>query len=274
MLSGDDLTARGIGNVNALQYAAPSLEIVPAFGGGQPQFRLRGVGFDDYASNNTSTVGVYVNEVAYTLPIQTQGLLFDIDRVEVLRGPQGTLYGRNTTGGAINFITRRPTEALSAGVSAEFGRWNALQVEGFVSGPVSDTLRFRLAGITQQGGDWQEYRVTGESTGEADKVAVRGQLLCGTRTTGSRPCWTCTTARTSPTARACTCSATSPAPSAAPTSRCPAACWPTRTARRPAGAGSSIFTSFTGIATDQKPFRDNETHGSTSTSRPMSASAS
>ncbi|WP_163580003.1 TonB-dependent receptor plug domain-containing protein, partial [Klebsiella pneumoniae] len=73
-----------------LQQHTPSLEITPAFGGGQPQFRLRGVGFDDYASNNTSTVGVYVNEVAYPLPVMTQGVLFDIDRVEILRGPQGT----------------------------------------------------------------------------------------------------------------------------------------------------------------------------------------
>ncbi|MFX6811620.1 Plug domain-containing protein, partial [Acinetobacter baumannii] len=89
---------RGLTKINQLQDSVPSLEIVPAFGGGQPQFRLRGVGFDDYATNNASTVGVYVDDVAYPVPVTTQSALFDIERVEVLRGPQGTLYGRNTTG--------------------------------------------------------------------------------------------------------------------------------------------------------------------------------
>ena len=100
VLSGESLVQQGITNVNQLQNATPNLEVEPAFGGGAAQFRLRGVGFQDYASNNSPTVGVYVNEVAYPVPVMTQGLIFDVDRVEVLRGPQGTLYGRNTTGGA------------------------------------------------------------------------------------------------------------------------------------------------------------------------------
>ncbi|WP_416976126.1 hypothetical protein, partial [Streptomyces sp. 4F14] len=69
-------------NVNQLQQHTPSLEITPAFGGGQPQFRLRGVGFDDYASNNTSTVGVYVNEVAYPLPVTVVAELLSIPRAD------------------------------------------------------------------------------------------------------------------------------------------------------------------------------------------------
>jgi iron complex outermembrane receptor protein len=176
VISGEQLAARGVTNVNQLQYQTPSLEVVPAFGGGQPQFRLRGVGFDDYATNNTPTVGVYVDEVAYPVPAATQGVLYDIDRVEVLRGPQGTLYGRNTTGGAINFITRRPTDQLSAGITAEYGRFDSAKVEGFVSGPISDTLKGRLSAVTEQGGAWQKNRVTGEKLGDADRSAVRGQL--------------------------------------------------------------------------------------------------
>jgi outer membrane receptor protein involved in Fe transport len=176
VLSGDQLSARGVTNVNQLQYQTPSLEVVPAFGGGQPQFRLRGVGFDDYATNNTPTVGVYVDEVAYPVPAATQGVLYDVDRVEVLRGPQGTLYGRNTTGGAINFITKRPTDQLSAGVTAEYGRYDSAKVEGFISGPLGDTLKGRLSAVTEQGGAWQKNRVTGEELGDADRSAVRGQL--------------------------------------------------------------------------------------------------
>ncbi|MBQ1540431.1 TonB-dependent receptor [Caulobacter sp. CCUG 60055] len=178
VLSGAELEKRGVTNVNQLQQHTPSLEITPAFGGGQPQFRLRGVGFDDYASNNTSTVGVYVNEVAYPLPVMTQGVLFDIDRVEILRGPQGTLYGRNTTGGAVNFLTRQPTGSLAAGVTAEYGSHDAVKVEGYVSGPLvhDGSLRGRLSAVTEQGGAWQHDRVTGQKLGDADRTALRGLL--------------------------------------------------------------------------------------------------
>ena len=85
VLSGESLVQQGVTNVNQLQNATPNLEVEPAFGGGAAQFRMRGVGFQDYASNNSPTVGVYVNEVAYPVPVMTQGLIFDIDRVEVLR---------------------------------------------------------------------------------------------------------------------------------------------------------------------------------------------
>lgn len=176
VLGGDELARRGLSNVNQLQDQTPSLEVVPAFGGGQPQFRLRGVGFEDYATNNTPTVGVYVDEVAYPVPVATQGVLFDIDRVEVLRGPQGTLYGRNTTGGAINFITRRPTADISAGIDAQYGRFDEFKAEGFVSGPISDKVRFRVSGVTEQGGGFQKNRTTGQSLGDADRLFGRALL--------------------------------------------------------------------------------------------------
>jgi outer membrane receptor protein involved in Fe transport len=176
VLSGQSLADKSITYVNDLQNATPSLQIEPAFGSGQPQFRLRGVGFLDYTSNNTSPVGASFDGVAYALPIQTQGQLFDIDRVEVLRGPQGTLYGRNTTGGVINFISNRPTADFHAGFSAEYGSHNAVTAEGFVSGAIADGLTARLSVATEQGGAWQRNRVTGQELGDKDKIAVRGQL--------------------------------------------------------------------------------------------------
>ena len=176
VLSGESLIQQGVTNVNQLQNATPNLEVEPAFGGGAAQFRMRGVGFQDYASNNSPTVGVYVNEVAYPVPVMTQGLIFDIDRVEVLRGPQGTLYGRNTTGGAISFVTKRPTEELSAGLMTEWGSHNLFRAEGHVSGPLAGGLRGRLAVSTEQGGAWQHNRVTGESLGDADRTGARALL--------------------------------------------------------------------------------------------------
>ena len=176
VLSGQTLADKSISYVNDLQNAVPNLQVEPAFGSSQPQFRLRGVGFIDYTSNNTSPVGVSLDGVAFALPIQTQGQLFDIDRIEVLRGPQGTLYGRNTTGGEINFISNRPTADLHAGASLEYGSHNEVNGEAFVSGGIAEGLSGRLALATEQGGAWQRNRVTGQSLGDKDKIAVRGQL--------------------------------------------------------------------------------------------------
>jgi outer membrane receptor protein involved in Fe transport len=176
VLTDKDLAERNIDTVNQLQFAVPSFEVVPAFGSGQPEFRLRGVGFDDYGSNNSSTVGVYLDEVAYPIPASTQGLLFDISRVEVLRGPQGTLYGRNTTGGAVNFITNKPTDNYTAGITGDYDSHDEFRSEGYVSGPISDTLKFRLSAVTDQGGAWQTNRTTGASLGDKNISAFRGQL--------------------------------------------------------------------------------------------------
>ena len=176
VLQGKELKDHNVQKVNDLQNATPSLEVEPAFGGGQPEFRLRGVGFSDYASNNSSPVGVSVDGVAYAFPIQTQGQLFDLARVEVLRGPQGTLYGRNTTGGAINFITNAPTKNLHAGVTASYGKYGELSTEAFVSGSLSSTVRGRLSVANDQGGAWQYNRVTDQSLGTKRQYALRGQL--------------------------------------------------------------------------------------------------
>jgi outer membrane receptor protein involved in Fe transport len=176
VLPGDTLAAKSITYINDLQNALPSLQVEPAFGSSQPQFRLRGVGFIDYTSNNASPVGVSVDDVALALPIQTQGLLFDLDRVEVLYGPQGTLYGRNTTGGEINFITNRPTADTHAGTTFEYGSYNAFDGQGFVSGSLIDGVKGRLSFATEQGGAWQYNRLNGDSLGDKDKVALRGQL--------------------------------------------------------------------------------------------------
>lgn len=175
-ITASELTNRGVQGTFDLQRVVPGLEIEPAFGSGQPQYRLRGVGFSDYASNNSSTVGVYADDIALPFPIQTQGLLFDLDRVEALRGPQGTLYGRNSTGGAINVVSRRPTATFSRGAQFDVGRFGATNGEAFVSGTVAPRVYGRLSAAVQQGGAWQRNRVTDAALGDRDHQAVRGQL--------------------------------------------------------------------------------------------------
>src|SRR6202048_4429515 len=145
VLSGQSLADKAITNVLDLQNAIPSLQVEPAFGGGQPQYRIRGVGFLDYTSNNASPIGVSLDDVAFALPIQTVGQLFDVNRIEVLRGPQGTLYGRNTTGGQINFLSNRPTAETHAGITVEYGSHNDVNAEGYVSGSIAEGLLGRLS---------------------------------------------------------------------------------------------------------------------------------
>ncbi len=174
VFSGADLIAQGTRKVNALENFTPNLEIESQFGSGQPSFSIRGVGFRDYATNNAPTVGIYVDDVAYPIPVMTQGVLFDVERVEVLRGPQGTLYGRNTTGGAIKIISAQPTDTHTAGFVVEGGRFGRVDAEAYVSGPITDSVRVRLSGATALGGAWQTNRETGEETGDAEQYALRG----------------------------------------------------------------------------------------------------
>ncbi|NJA90129.1 TonB-dependent receptor [Rhodocyclus tenuis] len=176
VISGDKLRDKGVSNILGLQYEVPNLEIDPIYGSDQAQFRIRGVGLKDYGSNNASTVGVYVDQTAYPFAVQTQGLLFDLERVEVLRGPQGTLYGRNSTGGAVNFISRKPTREFESGFTASYGSFDAKTFEGYVSGPLNDALRSRIAFSTQQGGAWQHNRDTGEALGDKNINALRAQF--------------------------------------------------------------------------------------------------
>ncbi|MBF0870941.1 TonB-dependent receptor [Gluconobacter japonicus] len=173
VISAKMLENRNINNVFDLQYATPSLQIQPSYGSGQFTYTIRGVGFNNYSSNNSPTVGIYIDEVANPVPFGINGMMFDMQRVEVLRGPQGTLYGRNTTGGAINYITNKPTDKLTGGVAAQYGRFDSAKIDGYISGPINDKLKFRLSGETQQGGAWQYNPEAKAHLGNVDRGAAR-----------------------------------------------------------------------------------------------------
>jgi len=175
VLSGKELATHNVNNVFDLQYQTPSLTVTPQFGSGQLEFSIRGVGFEDYASNNAPTVGLYVDEVAFPIPYETDGQIFDVARVEVLRGPQGTLYGRNTTGGAINYVLNKPTQDFTGGLTVQYGRFNSALVEGYLSGSIAPNLQVRVSGETQQGGAWQ-HGPDGQMLGNLDKSSLRALI--------------------------------------------------------------------------------------------------
>jgi len=153
-ITGDELQSRGIVETSDLTGTLPNLQITSAYGKTQPNFSLRGISVaNEFSAATASPVGVYVDEVYQSSRASHGQQLYDLERVEVLRGPQGTLYGRNTTGGAINFITRAPTLGDGeAYVTAGYGNYETYTLAG--AGEltlVDDKLGVRVAGTLGRG---------------------------------------------------------------------------------------------------------------------------
>lgn len=173
-VTGDTLQNRGIKTAEDLVKVVPGLTVTPtAFG--QNVYTLRGVGFFDKALAGAPTVSVYIDEIPFTSTQTTQAATLDIERVEVIKGPQGTLFGQNSTGGAIQYIAAKPTDYFTSGVNLEYGRFDDLSTGGFVSGPLGETLRARAAIQSTQGGAWQKSSTRNEELGDQDRI--QGRLL-------------------------------------------------------------------------------------------------
>jgi outer membrane receptor protein involved in Fe transport len=159
-LSGAALENQRITDVASLAQFVPGLEAAPTRTTA-PIYTIRGVGFFEQSLAAYPDVSLYLDQAPLPFPILAAKVLFDVERLEVLKGPQGTLFGNNSTGGAINFIAAKPTASFDAGIEAGYSRFNTFETEGFVSGPIADTLRARLAFKSVQGDGWQ-YSYTRE----------------------------------------------------------------------------------------------------------------
>ena len=174
--SEDTLDALRVDSVDDLQSVVPSFSVSQSYQG-VPTYTLRGIGFNTINLSATSTVGTYVDEVAYPFPFMNSGPVFDIERIEVLKGPQGTLFGRNTTAGLINMVTNKPSDEFEAQVSADVGNYDTWNLEGMVNLPLSDKAQARFA-IRSENSDegWQESISRGEDRGTKDKLGFRAAL--------------------------------------------------------------------------------------------------
>jgi len=175
--TGDTLSDAGVQSVKDLSVVVPGFTASQSRSG-LPIYTLRGIGFNVISPSSTSPVGTYVDQAAYVYPAMNGGPVFDIERVEVLKGPQGTLYGRNTTGGLIDLITNKPKDSFSAGMTAEVGNYMTHNLEGYVNVPVSDTLKTRFAFRTEDSDDgWQEsFTRPGDTRGEVHRFGARGAV--------------------------------------------------------------------------------------------------
>ena len=172
-VSGDDLAVAGVTSARDLTKLVPSLTI--ANGGGQnASLFLRGVGNRTNNSYNDSAVAVSYDGVYITRAAAVTGAAFyDLERIEVLKGPQGILYGRNATGGALNVLPARPKLGeKEVGVNANFGSYSLVNVDGYVNLPLGENSAVRLAANRQQ-----QDGINRDGTDDRDVTAFRAQYL-------------------------------------------------------------------------------------------------
>jgi outer membrane receptor protein involved in Fe transport len=173
---GADLSRLHVTNVRDLSTVAPSFSVSQGYEG-VPIYTLRGIGFNTINLSATSTVGTYTDEVAYAYPFMNTGPIFDLQRVEVLKGPQGTLYGRNTTAGLLDFITNKPSQTFGASLTAEVGNYGTHNFEGYVTGPLGDKVQARLAFRTDDSDEgWQKSDTSSARQGQVHRYGGRASL--------------------------------------------------------------------------------------------------
>ena len=173
-VSAETLKASGITSTADLVKVVSGFNFTPS-AYGTPVYALRGIGFYETSLAASPTVSLYVDEVPLPLSIMSIAANLDVERVEVLKGPQGTLFGQNSTAGAINYIAAKPTSDWHYGGDVTYGRFNRGGASAFISGPVSDTLKMRAAVRWDHSGDWQYSYTRNDRRGEGNVLA--GRLL-------------------------------------------------------------------------------------------------
>ncbi len=173
-LSEDQLGALGITQSGELGQYVPGLEIGNSSGeGSQLLLFLRGAGLNDLNTNNAGPVGLYSDEVYVSSPALSPFQLFDAERVEVLKGPQGTIYGRNTTGGAVKFITKKPTRETRVTGKWRFSNHGKHVVEAAASGALSETVSARVAVAKTTADGFGTNLSDGSTLNSVDNTAYR-----------------------------------------------------------------------------------------------------
>jgi len=172
-ITGDKIDKLGIRNINDLQNFIPGL-MVKSSTLGRTKFNIRGVGQAPDDITVESGVGVFIDDIYLPRVGAASGALYDLERIEVLRGPQGTLYGRNTAGGSVNFITKKPGDELDGKFSAEVGNLSTRNFKGYLSGPlVADKLFAKVSMVSLKSDGYMLNTFTGNKGIGVDTLAGR-----------------------------------------------------------------------------------------------------
>ena len=172
VVKAEDLVRLNVTRAEDLSRAVPAL-VTTASGGPNTSFFVRGVGNSTANSYSDPAISFNYDGVYIGRPNSTQGFFYDLQRVEVLKGPQGTLYGRNATGGAINVIPNRPKIGVTSGeVQASYGNYNAVQAQAAINLPIGEDGAFRLAGTLNRHDGYLS-----DGTSDQNEVGARAQVL-------------------------------------------------------------------------------------------------
>lgn len=158
--SGEAMRDIGLSNSNDLGQHIPGVEIRAVSGNEMAKTFIRGSGSVDFNANANPTVGVYLDEVYLPNQFQHTTQIYDLERIEALRGPQGTLYGRNVTAGAINYITAKPEQEFSGYLTGSVGNYDSYNLTGAITGAITETLAGRLAFVYNYSDGWMKGRGT------------------------------------------------------------------------------------------------------------------
>lgn len=175
-VSGEELALRQINDTNSLAQAVPSLTYQQGANPLNTNFRIRGVGTQLFSQGVESSVSVVVDGVVAARQAQGFAELADLERIEVLRGPQGTLFGKNASAGVINVVTARPAPQFEGAASVTVAEGDEYRAKATVTGPLSDTLRARLTGFYSDVGGHVQNVTTGRDVNGYKGWGVRGKL--------------------------------------------------------------------------------------------------
>jgi iron complex outermembrane receptor protein len=192
--SGEQLDALGFRNSSDLAVMTPGVSVGGNLAGQNLQFTIRGVAQNDFNDQTESPVAVYIDDTYVAMAQGQRFAMYDLDRVEILKGPQGTLFGRNATGGLAHFVTRRPTEELEGYIEGHVGDYDRYMLEGAIGGSLTESLRGRISGYYEEQDGYLDNSYdptspvsfnpselalsqgTGDDFGGEENTAVRGQL--------------------------------------------------------------------------------------------------
>jgi iron complex outermembrane recepter protein len=175
--SGDSLSNLGVVSTQGIAAHVPGLLFDSGDGGVNAFVSIRGVSQVDFAEHQEGPNAVYLDEVYVPTPSMVNFPLYDMARAEALRGPQGTLFGRNSTGGLLQFVTRDPSVDSNGFLDASYSRFNNVRLEGAVGGVISEGVNFRLAGFYNRADGWFKNTLPGfKNSNETQVFGIRAKV--------------------------------------------------------------------------------------------------
>ncbi|NKI18736.1 TonB-dependent receptor [Spongiibacter sp. KMU-166] len=171
-VSGERMSEQKLTSLEEISSVVPGL-VFSSSASNTPIFTLRGIGFNEQSLGAYPATSMYLDEAPMPFPVLASHAAQDLERVEVLKGPQGILFGQNSTGGAINFISSKPGDEFEAGGEIGIGNYSRSEVNGYVSGPLSDALGGRLSFSSLETGGWQKSASRKDKNGEEEYISGR-----------------------------------------------------------------------------------------------------